>query len=75
MNRKNNATIEVIIEASGFNNSLAGALSCSNALSKTSANEARQRWIDTYLQDGMPSLSMFLIHKPKKMRPLTLNSS
>ncbi|GFP53820.1 hypothetical protein ACSS6W_001432 [Trichoderma asperelloides] len=50
---KNNATIEVIIEASGFNNSLAGALSCSNAFSKTSANEARQRWIDTYLQDAL----------------------
>lgn len=60
MSRTNNATIEVIIEAGGFNNSLAGALSCSNAFSKTAANEARQKWIDTYLQDGMPSFSMFL---------------
>jgi hypothetical protein len=60
ISRTNNATIEVIIEASGFNNSLTGALSCSNAYSKTAANEARQKWIDTYLQDGMTSFYLFI---------------
>lgn len=59
ISRTNNATIEVIIEASGFNNSLAGALSCSNAFSKTAANEARQKWIGIYLQDGMTSSYLF----------------
>ena len=54
--RTNNATIEVIIEASGFNNSLAGSLNCPNANSKHSANEAKQKWIETYLKDGMPLL-------------------
>lgn len=60
MGRTNNATIEVIIEAGGFNNSLAGSLKCSNSYHKTAANEARQKWIDIYLQDGMTSLHPFL---------------
>ncbi|QYT00995.1 3-phytase [Trichoderma simmonsii] len=49
----NNATIEVIIEASGFNNSLAGSLNCPNSYTKISANEAKQQWINTYLQDAL----------------------
>ncbi|KAM0260417.1 hypothetical protein ACHAQJ_002819 [Trichoderma viride] len=49
----NNATIEVIIEAIGFNNSLAGALNCSNAYTKTSADDARQGWINVYLKDAL----------------------
>ncbi|GJN68388.1 3-phytase A [Purpureocillium lilacinum] len=48
----NNATIEVIIEKQGFNNSLAGSLNCPNADSKGPGNEARAKWIHTYLQDA-----------------------
>ncbi|KAK2590509.1 hypothetical protein QQS21_011812 [Conoideocrella luteorostrata] len=48
-----NATIEVIIEAKGFNNSLEGSLNCPNAYTKTPNNEARNVWIHEYLKDGM----------------------
>lgn len=51
--RTNNATIEVIIESHGFNNSLAGSLNCPNSNSKHSADEAKEKWIGTYLKDGM----------------------
>ncbi|KAF7553288.1 hypothetical protein G7046_g7149 [Stylonectria norvegica] len=49
----NNATIEVIIEEKGFNNSLAGALNCPNAYTKSSYKEARNTWIETYLADAV----------------------
>lgn len=47
-----NATIEVIIEEKGFNNSLAGELNCPNAWTKTPRTEAKTTWINTYLKDG-----------------------
>lgn len=47
--KTNNATIEVIIEDKGFNNSLAGSLNCPNAEAKSSGTEARDVWIRTYL--------------------------
>ncbi|OAA48687.1 3-phytase A precursor [Metarhizium rileyi] len=48
----NNATIEVIIEEGGFNNSLAGSLNCPNAYTKSPGNEARSVWIHEYLKDA-----------------------
>lgn len=50
--RTNNATIEVIIEGSNFNNSLAGSLACPNAYVKPSGSQARETWVNTYLQNG-----------------------
>lgn len=50
----NNATIEVIIEQNGFNNSLAGYDNCKN--SNTNKNKggtnAAQEWVSIYLQDA-----------------------
>ncbi|KAI9171429.1 3-phytase A [Paramyrothecium foliicola] len=48
----NNATIEVIIEDSNFNNSLAGALNCPNAYPKSTGNAARDTWVGVYLKDA-----------------------
>lgn len=48
----NNATIEVIIEAAGFNNSLAGSKACPNAAKEKGA-QAVAEWTNVYLQDGM----------------------
>lgn len=48
----NNATIEVIIEERGFNNSLAGYLNCPNANTKTPGNEAPKTWQHEYLQEA-----------------------
>ncbi|KAG6271603.1 hypothetical protein E4U49_003616 [Claviceps purpurea] len=48
----NNATIEVIIEEKGFNNSLAGALNCPNAHNKTSADSPQKTWMYEYLKDA-----------------------
>ncbi|KAG5949716.1 hypothetical protein E4U53_005781, partial [Claviceps sorghi] len=47
----NNATIEVIIEKAGFNNSLAGSLNCPNSHNKTPGNVAQTTWMREYLQD------------------------
>ncbi|KIE03226.1 3-phytase A precursor, partial [Metarhizium majus ARSEF 297] len=47
-----NATIEVIIEQKGFNNSLAGSLNCPNANAKSSGNEAVNTWIHEYLKEA-----------------------
>lgn len=49
----NNATIEVIIEASGFNNSLAGSKGCPNSGKEAGIN-ATIEWVGTYLQKGEP---------------------
>jgi hypothetical protein len=49
--RTNNATIEVIIEAAGFNNSLAGDLNCPNA-AKADYESPVEAWVEIYLQDG-----------------------
>lgn len=54
--RTNNATIEVIIEAPGFNNSLAGGLGCPNA-AKADYKSPVSTWVEKYLQDGMPLTS------------------
>lgn len=47
----NNATIEVIIEEKGFNNSLAGSKACPNA-GKESGVNATIQWMEVYLQKG-----------------------
>ncbi|KAL8370747.1 hypothetical protein RB595_000886 [Gaeumannomyces hyphopodioides] len=51
-----NATIEVIIEQKGFNNSLAGYLNCPNSRKSESGNEAMNIWIDNYLQNATARL-------------------
>jgi hypothetical protein len=50
--RTNNATIEVIIESSNFNNSLAGYLQCPNSGKVRGGHQASRQWQDTYLKDG-----------------------
>lgn len=47
----NNATIEVIIEQSGFNNSLAGSKACPNSGKEAGVN-ATIEWVGVYLQKG-----------------------
>ncbi|KAF4463565.1 phytase [Fusarium albosuccineum] len=47
----NNATIEVIIEAPGFNNSLAGSLGCPNA-AKNDYKSPVKTWAGKYLKDA-----------------------
>ncbi|KHJ34994.1 putative histidine acid phosphatase [Erysiphe necator] len=49
-----NATIEVIIEATGFNNSLAGYKNCENAINFRSSGgkNASDEWVEIYLQDA-----------------------
>lgn len=47
----NNATIEVIIEESGFNNSLAGSKGCPNSGKEAGVN-ATIEWVEVYLQKG-----------------------
>ncbi len=46
-------TIEVIIEAANFNNSLAGYLNCPNAYNSTGGTKAAVEWVTKYLQDGI----------------------
>ncbi|KAI6783807.1 3-phytase A [Emericellopsis cladophorae] len=48
-----NATIEVIIEDGGFNNSLAGSLNCPNAYAKSTGGEAQKTWVEIYLKDAV----------------------
>jgi hypothetical protein len=54
----NNATIEVIIEDYGFNNSLAGYYNCKNALLPVSAggHNATAIWARIYLKDATERL-------------------
>lgn len=63
MTRTNNATIEVIIEDGGFNNSLAGALNCPNEFLKSTGGEASKAWIKNYLKDGRNQLPITLNEK------------
>ncbi|EGU78833.1 hypothetical protein FOXB_10655 [Fusarium oxysporum f. sp. conglutinans Fo5176] len=49
--RTNNATIEVIIEAPGFNNSLAGGLNCPNS-DKADYVTPVAAWYEKYLKDA-----------------------
>lgn len=46
----NNATIEVIIEWGGFNNSLAGYMNCPNSQKVKSGGEALNTFVNEYLQ-------------------------
>ncbi|EDO02314.1 hypothetical protein SS1G_04790 [Sclerotinia sclerotiorum 1980 UF-70] len=50
----NNATIEVIIESQGYNNSLAGYDNCPNSNNYRSAggSNASDQWVAVYLQDA-----------------------
>ncbi|KAM0584477.1 hypothetical protein ACHAQF_007602 [Verticillium nonalfalfae] len=52
----NNATIEVIIEQSGFNNSLAGYLNCPNAWKHQVGTEASLDWQSRYLANATTRL-------------------
>lgn len=47
-----NATIEVIIEEKGFNNSLAGYKNCPNAEHDHGGRNATVEWVQIYLQKG-----------------------
>ncbi|KAJ9142219.1 Acid phosphatase [Pleurostoma richardsiae] len=51
-----NATIEVIIEHDGFNNSLAGSKNCPNADKEDAGTKANQIWYRTYLQNATERL-------------------
>ncbi len=68
--RTNNATIEVIIESKGFNNSLAGSQNCPNAWNRSSNNDALAKWTGIYLKDGelshshLTMLSMSDLYSP-----------
>ena len=54
----NNATIEVIIEAQGFNNSLAGYDNCRNAntFRNQGGGNGTAEWVKIYLQDATERL-------------------
>lgn len=53
--RTKNATLEVILEAPGFNNSLAGYMACPNGDSHVAkgGRNASTTWTRIYLQEGM----------------------
>ncbi|KAK3328849.1 phosphoglycerate mutase-like protein [Apodospora peruviana] len=53
----NNATIEVIIEEAGFNNSLAGYLNCPNGRKGNSGQDAATAWINNYLANATTRLA------------------
>ncbi|KAK4231796.1 3-phytase A [Podospora fimiseda] len=53
----NNATIEVIIEGTGYNNSLAGYMNCPNGHKVRGGTEAANIWIHNYLQNATARLS------------------
>ncbi|CAK7211407.1 hypothetical protein SCUCBS95973_001104 [Sporothrix curviconia] len=48
----NNATIELLIEQNGFNNSLAGYLNCPNSAKDTTGNDANTIWVENYLRNA-----------------------
>lgn len=48
----NNATLELIIEQSGANNSLAGYLNCPNSVNDTAGTAANNIWVQNYLRNG-----------------------
>ncbi|CAK7213269.1 hypothetical protein SBRCBS47491_001745 [Sporothrix bragantina] len=48
----NNATIELVIEQDGFNNSLAGYLNCPNSHKDTTGNDANTIWVENYLRNA-----------------------
>lgn len=56
----NNATIEVIIEWGGFNNSLAGYMNCPNGLKVKSGAEAQSTFVHEYLQNATARLQSMI---------------
>jgi hypothetical protein len=58
----NNATIEVIIEANGFNNSLAGYDNCKNANNNRNFGgiNATTEWVGIYLQNATSRLQSMI---------------
>ncbi|KAK4449285.1 histidine phosphatase superfamily [Podospora aff. communis PSN243] len=52
-----NATVEVIIEERGFNNSLAGDLNCPNAGRLKGGTKAAMEWIGLYLKNATERLN------------------
>ncbi|CAK7264994.1 hypothetical protein SEPCBS57363_001355 [Sporothrix epigloea] len=52
----NNATIELVIEQVGFNNSLAGYLNCPNSRQDTAGNDANTIWVENYLRNATARL-------------------
>lgn len=54
----NNATLELIIESDGFNNSLAGYKNCpnSNTWRNSGGQNATLEWVDIYLKDATERL-------------------
>ena len=54
----NNATLELIIESNGFNNSLAGYDNCPNANTwrNSGGRNATQEWVSIYLKDATERL-------------------
>ncbi|KAK4191766.1 3-phytase A [Podospora australis] len=56
----NNATIEVIIEDAGYNNSLAGYLNCPNGNKVHAGTDAANIWIGSYLQNATDRLSKLI---------------
>ena len=57
-----NATIEVIIEQNGFNNSLAGYDNCANANSykNRGGTNVSLEWVDIYLKDATTRLQSMI---------------
>ncbi|KAK0662046.1 putative 3-phytase A precursor [Cercophora samala] len=51
-----NATIEVIIEDAGYNNSLAGYLNCPNGNKVNGGSKAQEKWVEVYLQNATERL-------------------
>jgi len=58
----NNATLELIIEANGFNNSLAGYKNCPNSVNwrNSGGMNATQVWKEIYLQDATKRLAKLI---------------
>lgn len=50
--RTNNATLELIVEKDGYNNSLAGYMNCPNSAKDEETRKASKQWKEIYLQDG-----------------------
>ncbi|KAK1781977.1 histidine phosphatase superfamily [Copromyces sp. CBS 386.78] len=53
----NNVTLEVIIEGSNLNNSLAGYMNCPNESQDSLGSEARDIWVGNYLKDATERFS------------------
>ncbi|KKA31140.1 hypothetical protein TD95_000574 [Thielaviopsis punctulata] len=56
----NNATLELIIEEVGYNNSLAGYMNCPNANEDSGGAKARDEWANVYLQNATERLKSMI---------------